>query len=96
MMNGLNIGLELQKLRGGSIFNDINMRMNLKIDCMSAKAGDPKCKWVNGNKYYIYSAHDSTLFAFFSILGIAAEVFQPDLHPPYTAATFIELWLNHT
>lgn len=56
MMKGLNIGLELQKIRGGSMINDINMHMNLKIACMPAKADDPKCKWINGNKYYIYSA----------------------------------------
>ncbi|KIH64325.1 hypothetical protein ANCDUO_05364 [Ancylostoma duodenale] len=55
-MNGLNIGLELQKIRGGSMINEINMHMNLKIACMSAKADDPKCRWANGNKYYIYSA----------------------------------------
>ncbi|KAL6735741.1 hypothetical protein Aduo_006153 [Ancylostoma duodenale] len=96
MMNGLNIGLELQKIRGGSIINDINMHMNLKIACMSAKADDPKCKWVNGNKYYIYSAHDTTIYAFFSILGIAEKVIRPSGYPKYSAATFVELWLNHT
>ncbi|EYC41917.1 hypothetical protein Y032_0551g3325 [Ancylostoma ceylanicum] len=96
MMNGLNIGLELQKLRGGSMINDINMHMNLKIACMSAKADDPKCKWVNGNKYYIYSAHDTTIYAFFSILGIAEKVVKPRGYPLYSAATFVELWLNHT
>ncbi|KAL6735746.1 hypothetical protein Aduo_006158 [Ancylostoma duodenale] len=96
MMNGLNIGLELQKIRGGSMINEINMHMNLKIACMSAKADDPKCRWANGNKYYIYSAHDSTLFAFFSILGIVKKVFRTSERPAYAAATLIELWLNHT
>ncbi|KIH48987.1 hypothetical protein ANCDUO_20939, partial [Ancylostoma duodenale] len=94
-MNGLNIGLELQKIRGGPIVNDIYTHMKLKIGCMSAEANDPKCRWANNNKYYIYSAHDSTLSAFFSALGIA-KVFHPTAHPPYTAAAFIELWLNHT
>ncbi|KIH66709.1 hypothetical protein ANCDUO_02965 [Ancylostoma duodenale] len=55
MINNLDIGLELQKIRGGWMFNDINMHMNIKLDCLNNKHLS-KCKWVNGLKYYVYSA----------------------------------------
>ncbi|CAJ0605942.1 unnamed protein product [Cylicocyclus nassatus] len=96
IMNSLDVGLELQKIRGGSLINDINMHMNIKVDCMRAPANDPKCKWINGLKYYAYSAHDTTIYAFFSIMGIAQKVIRPRGYPLYSAATFIELWWNRT
>ncbi|KAK6036054.1 hypothetical protein COOONC_26441 [Cooperia oncophora] len=54
LMNNLDIGNELQKIRGGSIFNDINMHMNIKLQCLNKSA--PECKWISGLKYYVYSA----------------------------------------
>ncbi|KAK6738515.1 hypothetical protein RB195_020550 [Necator americanus] len=97
MMNGLNIGLELLKLRGGSMINDLYMHMNVKYNCMfSTNANPTDCKWMNGVKYYVYSAHDTTIFAFFSIMGIVEKVIRPRGYPLYSAATFVELWLNHT
>ncbi|WKX97863.1 hypothetical protein Q1695_013507 [Nippostrongylus brasiliensis] len=96
MMNNLDIGLELQKIRGGSMFNDINMHMNIKMDCLNQPNND-KCKWINALKYYVYSAHDTTIYSFFSILGIQSKVIEPQgLYPEYSAAMFVELWLNHT
>ncbi|EYB83794.1 hypothetical protein Y032_0329g2670 [Ancylostoma ceylanicum] len=63
-MNNLDIGLELQKIRGGWIFNDINMHMNIKLDCMNNKHLS-KCKWVNGLKYYVYSADFGLAYSLF-------------------------------
>ncbi|KAK6049930.1 hypothetical protein COOONC_12569, partial [Cooperia oncophora] len=68
VMNGLDIGLELQKIRGGSMFNELYMRMMSKLQCLNKSS--PECKWINDLKYYAYSAHDSTIYAFFAILGI--------------------------
>ncbi|KAK6018063.1 hypothetical protein OSTOST_16398 [Ostertagia ostertagi] len=42
------------------------------------------------------SAHDTTIYAFFSILGIGTRVIASHGHPDYSAATFIELWRNRT
>lgn len=53
-MNNLDVGLELQKIRGGSLFNDINMHMNIKLDCRNKTTAG--CKWINALKYYAYSA----------------------------------------
>nr|CDJ80665.1 Histidine acid phosphatase domain containing protein [Haemonchus contortus] len=94
MMNNLDIGTEIQKIRGGSMINDINMHMNIKLQC-SGKSS-PNCSWINGLKYYAYSAHDDTIYAFFSILGIETKVISTLGYPDYSAATFVELWKNHT
>uniref|UniRef100_A0A1I7X9T3 acid phosphatase n=1 Tax=Heterorhabditis bacteriophora TaxID=37862 RepID=A0A1I7X9T3_HETBA len=91
-MNGLDIGLELQKIRGGSMVNDINMHMDLKIECLNNSAS--KCKWINDLKYHVYSGHDTTIYAFFSGLGIENETGKPHGYPSYSAAVFIELWRN--
>ncbi|PIO64973.1 histidine acid phosphatase [Teladorsagia circumcincta] len=94
IMNGLDIGNELQKIRGGSMFNDLKMHMDIKLQCSNQSGSN--CKWINGLKYYVYSAHDSTIYAFFAILGIQNKVISPTGYPEYTAATFIELWRNRT
>ncbi|VDO78608.1 unnamed protein product [Heligmosomoides polygyrus] len=94
MMNSLDVGLELQKIRGGSLFNDINMHMNIKLDCRNKTTAG--CKWINALKYYAYSAHDTTIYALFSIMHIQNAVIRPSGYPDYSAATFIELWLNHS
>ncbi|KAK6738512.1 hypothetical protein RB195_020548 [Necator americanus] len=94
LINGLDIGLELKKMRGGPMFNELTTRMNFKLDCMGKNK--PECKWINGLKYYAYSVHDSTMFAFFSVLDIAQKVLVPGVYPEYSAAAFIELWMNHT
>ncbi|KAK5971904.1 Intestinal acid phosphatase, partial [Trichostrongylus colubriformis] len=54
IINGLDIGSEIQKLRGGSIFNEIMMHMNMKMKCLNVI--HKGCKWMNGLKYYAYSA----------------------------------------
>lgn len=93
VIDSLDIGLELKKIRGGPIFDEINTRMNNKLDCLNKTTKE--CKWINGLKYYAYSAHDTTIYAVFSIMGIQSMVVQP-AYPEYAAATFIELWLNRT
>ncbi|KAK6014585.1 hypothetical protein OSTOST_20028 [Ostertagia ostertagi] len=94
IMNGLNIGNEIQKIRGGSMFNDLKMHMDIKLQCLNQSSSN--CKWINGLKYYVYSAHDSTIYSFFAIMGIQNKVISPTGYPDYTAATFIELWRNRT
>ncbi|KAK6738504.1 hypothetical protein RB195_020543 [Necator americanus] len=96
IMNNLDIGLELQKIRGGSMFNDLNMHMNIKFDCLNNNHR-PQCSWVSGLKYYVYSAHDTTIYAFLSVMGIQTKVVgSGGGYPDYTAAAFIELWYNTT
>ncbi|KAJ1370860.1 hypothetical protein KIN20_032680 [Parelaphostrongylus tenuis] len=94
MMNNLNIGLEIQKVRGGSLFNEINSRMNAKLDC--ANRNSSECNWIKALKYYVYSAHDTTVYAFLSVMGIEERVVLPGGYPAYSAGAFVELWMNTT
>ncbi|KAK6014185.1 hypothetical protein OSTOST_20460, partial [Ostertagia ostertagi] len=89
-MNNLDIGNEIQKIRGGSLVNDLNMHMNIKLQCMN-KSGS-NCSWINGLKYY----HDDTIYGMFAILGIETKVISTLGYPDYSAATFLELWRNRT
>uniref|UniRef100_A0A183GTS3 Histidine acid phosphatase n=1 Tax=Heligmosomoides polygyrus TaxID=6339 RepID=A0A183GTS3_HELPZ len=94
IMNNLDVGLEIQKIRGGSILNEISTRMSAKMECLNKNT--PGCKWISGLKYYAYSAHDSTIFAIFCVMGIQDTVVEDAGYPQYTAAIFFELWLNIT
>ncbi|VDM78192.1 unnamed protein product [Strongylus vulgaris] len=95
MLNNLDIGLELQKIRGGSLCNNMNMYMYMKYDCLNNQHR-PQCRWIKNLKYYVYSAHDTTVYAFLSVFGIAPKVVVAGGYPDYTAATFVELWMNKT
>ncbi|KHJ89651.1 histidine acid phosphatase [Oesophagostomum dentatum] len=91
IMNNLDIGLELKKIRGGSMYNDILMHMNIKLDCLNNRH-KPQCNWIKDLKYYIYSGHDTSIFAFLSVMEIGSKVVVSGGYPDYTAAVFIELW----
>ncbi|KAK6013225.1 histidine acid phosphatase, partial [Ostertagia ostertagi] len=80
MINNLDVGSEIQKIRGGSMFNELYMRMVSKLRCMNSNSHD--CKWINGLKYYAYSAHDTTIYAFFVIMGIQDKVIHPNGYQP--------------
>ncbi|CAJ0605960.1 unnamed protein product [Cylicocyclus nassatus] len=91
-INGLDVGLELQKIRGGSLINDLNKRMYMKYDCLN-RQHEAQCRWIKNLKYLIYSAHDTTVFAFLNVMGIQSEVAKGE-YPDYTAAAFVELYTN--
>ncbi|EYC41912.1 hypothetical protein Y032_0551g3323 [Ancylostoma ceylanicum] len=91
---GLDIGLELKKVRGWPIFNEVTEHMNSKLECL--KSGEAKCKWIKRLKYFVYSVHDSTVFTFLSLMGIERKVIVSGVFPEYSAAVLVELWLNHT
>ncbi|CAJ0605939.1 unnamed protein product [Cylicocyclus nassatus] len=92
IVNGLDVGHELMKVRGGPFFNEIADHMDLKLDCWDSK--DKKCAWMKELQYYAYSVHDSTVYQFLTLLGIGRKVVVPGLLPEYAAATFVELWLD--
>lgn len=68
---------EMQRLRGGPLLGLMTQRMVAKITGSSLD---------RRRLLYGYSAHDSTLSAFLSVLGIFNR-----RKPPYTACVFVEL-----
>ncbi|KAE9416973.1 hypothetical protein Angca_003596 [Angiostrongylus cantonensis] len=55
-----------------------------------------KCNWIKSLKYFVYSAHDTTVYALLAAMGIAKKVIRSGGYPPYTSAVFVELWMNQT
>uniref|UniRef100_A0AC35U4N5 Acid phosphatase n=1 Tax=Rhabditophanes sp. KR3021 TaxID=114890 RepID=A0AC35U4N5_9BILA len=88
VFNGLDIGLEIRKTRGGLLISEVANRINEKINALT----DPKStSWVKNLKYYVYSAHDTTVAATLAVLGIKDKV-TPVGYPHYSGAVFFELY----
>ncbi|CAJ0605937.1 unnamed protein product [Cylicocyclus nassatus] len=98
MFNDLDVWQEYQKVRGGSLLNEIDMRMKMKLDCQKEHLfGLQRCKWINHLKYYAYSGHDANIISFFAIFKLLeSKLIMPDGYVPYAAAIFVELWMNRT
>ncbi|CAI2334166.1 unnamed protein product [Caenorhabditis sp. 36 PRJEB53466] len=93
VVNGHDVGLLTRKLRGGPILNDMVMHMNLKLSCMGQTTAN--CTWINNLLNYIYSAHDTTIYAFFSALLIEEYAVKPaGGYPLYSAAVLLELYVD--
>uniref|UniRef100_A0A1I7U8J9 Acid phosphatase n=1 Tax=Caenorhabditis tropicalis TaxID=1561998 RepID=A0A1I7U8J9_9PELO len=90
VVNGIDLGKYLRKIRGGTLVNDIYNHMNRKTDCSSNNGKE--CTYTNRMKFFAYSAHDTTLYALFSLLGVAHLAVQPRGYPLYSACAIIEQW----
>ncbi|CCD68012.1 intestinal acid PHOsphatase [Caenorhabditis elegans] len=90
MVNGIDIGKILRKIRGGTLVNDIYNHMNRKTQCSSNNGKE--CTYTNRLKFFAYSAHDTTLYALFSLLGVAKLAVQPRGYPLYSACALFEQW----
>ncbi|KAI6194024.1 putative esophageal gland cell secretory protein 21 [Aphelenchoides besseyi] len=95
---GLDIRNELTKLRGGPLIWSIIEHMQQKRFCINTPVDkrDTKakqlCKWMDKLKYFVYSAHDSTIAALFSTLGFNETNFDEPGFPHYSACVTVELW----
>lgn len=93
IVNGHDVGVLTRKVRGGPILNDMVMHINLKLMCQGQTT--PNCTWINNLKNYIYSAHDTTIYAFFSALLIEEYAVKPSGgYPLYSAAVLLELYID--
>uniref|UniRef100_A0A1I7U8K0 Lysosomal acid phosphatase n=1 Tax=Caenorhabditis tropicalis TaxID=1561998 RepID=A0A1I7U8K0_9PELO len=93
IVNGHDVGVLTRKVRGGPILNDMVMHMNIKLSCQGQTT--PNCTWINNLKNYVYSAHDTTIYAFFSALLIEEYAVKPaGGYPLYSAAVLIELYVD--
>ncbi|CAI2334151.1 unnamed protein product [Caenorhabditis sp. 36 PRJEB53466] len=90
VVNGIDIGRTLRKIRGGTLVNDLYNHMNRKTECQSSVGTE--CTYSNNLKFFAYSAHDTTLYALFSLLGVAHLAVQPRGYPLYSACALLEQW----
>ncbi|KAI6196589.1 hypothetical protein M3Y94_01127300 [Aphelenchoides besseyi] len=95
---GVDIRNELTKLRGGPLIWSIIEHMQQKRFCINTPADkrDTKakqlCKWMDSLKYFVYSAHDSTIAALFATFGFNETNYDEPGFPHYSACVTVELW----
>ncbi|VDK17504.1 unnamed protein product, partial [Anisakis simplex] len=91
-VDNINFRVEVPKVRGGSILWAIIDNFDLKLFCYEqANQDKPQCNWMKHLRYYAYSAHDTTLLALMSTLGVKHTLLQHG-HPDYSACLSFELW----
>ncbi|KJH45448.1 hypothetical protein DICVIV_08527 [Dictyocaulus viviparus] len=57
----------------------------------------PSIRRTQKNGWFLLEAkHDTTVYAFLSIMGIEEKVIQPIGYPAFSAGAFMELWINST
>ena len=79
IVNGLDVGHEIKKVRGGAFINELNARMLLKLDCIR-NYNEAKCSWIKPLKYYAYSLVRILLLIFcLSCINVQTMVFV--VHP---------------
>uniref|UniRef100_A0A7E4V8L6 acid phosphatase n=1 Tax=Panagrellus redivivus TaxID=6233 RepID=A0A7E4V8L6_PANRE len=90
-VNGIDMAIEVPKVRGGTLLWSIIGHLQQKWACYSnSKTAD--CGFFNRLKYYIYSAHDTTVASLFSALGFSRTNYNEDGYPHYSSCVTVELW----
>ncbi|TKR63546.1 hypothetical protein L596_027361 [Steinernema carpocapsae] len=96
-VNGQDVFTLIRQCRGGSLVWNMLNHMQSKKNCLAAQASkDPKkskqCKFMDPLKYYVYSAHDTTLDALLTALGSVKKVLgDKGEYPHFSAAVTMEL-----
>ncbi|CAJ0576413.1 unnamed protein product, partial [Mesorhabditis spiculigera] len=90
-VNGLDLSAEIRRIRSGAMFNLFNDHISQKRDCV-AKTGVNCSQWMKGLKYFVYSAHDTTLYAYLTALNSEKLVIKDGGYPHYSAAVITEYW----
>ncbi|CAO4363761.1 unnamed protein product [Caenorhabditis nigoni] len=90
--NGLDVALEMKKVRAGVIINELYNRASEKFDC--AELGENCTGYLKQLKFYGYSIHDNNVYAVLVALGIPNIADTIDGWPAYAAGIFLEFHRN--
>ncbi|CAB3404243.1 unnamed protein product [Caenorhabditis bovis] len=91
----MNIGVELLKIRAGGLMNEIYDRFVKKSECTYGSK-QPDCDTMDPLKYFVYSAHDETVYSVLVAFDIERFAIKPHGYPLYSAAVALEYWKNTT
>ncbi|MCP9262159.1 hypothetical protein DINM_005450 [Dirofilaria immitis] len=87
---GIDFKHEIGKIRGGSILWSMLDHFDLKLYCLKPENYESShCTWMKNLKYYVYSAHDTTLAALMCTLDAKHKILTNGGYPKYTAAMFL-------
>ncbi|CAJ0945502.1 unnamed protein product, partial [Mesorhabditis belari] len=89
-VNGFDVSKEMQRIRSGSMLGLLTDQIKQKRDCLESL---PLCsKWMSKLKYFVYSAHDTTVYAYLTALNSEKLVITDGGYPHYSAAVITEHW----
>uniref|UniRef100_A0A914C287 acid phosphatase n=1 Tax=Acrobeloides nanus TaxID=290746 RepID=A0A914C287_9BILA len=94
-VQGINFSTEISKVKdgGGILLWAFIEQMQAKLYCKN-NPSNASCNSLNSLKYFVYSAHDSTLEALFAALGFKRSDYNEDGIPQYSSAITFELWID--
>ncbi|KAI6181515.1 Acid phosphatase [Aphelenchoides besseyi] len=95
--DGINFSTELAKINGGPLLNEMIEHLKAKTHCLDVAtdrtAEDKRmCSFFDPLKYYVYSAHDTTLGSLFSTYGFKYTNWNTTGLCAYASCTALELW----
>ncbi|GMS86749.1 hypothetical protein PENTCL1PPCAC_8924, partial [Pristionchus entomophagus] len=101
MIQGYDLTLEMPPVRGGSLLNDVVDRANGVLDCYVFKnnlGGNTRCSesdhFLSNLKYYVLSAHDTTIGAFLTVLEAKPYVIANGGYSAYSSAVILEFFID--
>ncbi|GMT15587.1 hypothetical protein PFISCL1PPCAC_6884 [Pristionchus fissidentatus] len=90
-VNGIDVSVEIPKIRAGDTLKMIVNHVHGALACRD-NSTDASCRnFYKQLKYTALSAHDTTLAAFLTILGVKKYII-PSGYPSYSAAVLIEIY----
>ncbi|KHN85303.1 Lysosomal acid phosphatase [Toxocara canis] len=89
--DGINLSVELPKVRAGTLLWEIINRMDSKAMCLDrGDTAEGECKYLNNLRYYAYSVTEDMLDALFVTLGVQLSL--RDKRNSDASALAFELW----
>ena len=88
---GHDMRIEKPKVLGGPLLWEIITRMQQKYENYVNPSNHT---WISDLKYYVYSGHDTVLFAFAAMMDFQYSDYDRNITPSPSNAYTIELWLN--
>ncbi|KAI6222796.1 Acid phosphatase [Aphelenchoides besseyi] len=96
---GIHFETEIPKITGGPLLSQMISHMKFKRQCLNKKTDRTKeenklCAFFDPLKYYVFSAHDTTIEAFFLTLGFQDTNWNATGLPHYASCAALELHAN--
>ncbi|GMS86757.1 hypothetical protein PENTCL1PPCAC_8932, partial [Pristionchus entomophagus] len=92
-VNGIDVSVEIPKIRAGDTLKLLVSNVDGVLKCRDNMDADACSNFYKKLRYYALSAHDTTLAAFLTILGVKKYII-PEGYPNYSAAILIEVFEN--